>query len=136
MGVLVHPSVCVCVCACMCACVSVCVLDSSHPHALSARVIPIFCWVTPHLCILRRSMLESNTKFLLCFGAVTSIGPVYISDLLRSTHALGNFNLLQTADSCIPCIPSFSTPGRATSPLNPSMTKCHTTHLSLSTRPC
>ena len=131
------PSKRVCVCVYVCVCVHVCVrvcvctglflppcsVSTGHTH---------FLW--GHTSSLHSAQVSARIKYKISsFWCCNFHRPCLH---FRSTHALGSFDLLQTADSCIACIPSVSTPGRATSPLNPSMTKCHTTHLSLSTRPC
>ena len=60
------------------------------------------------LCTGFQSMLESNSNFVLfVFGAITSTGPVYLSDLLKIYTP--SRQLRSSADIRILCIPPVNT---------------------------
>ena len=66
--------------------------------------------ITPHLRTLHWLPIDARIKYKLCslcFGTITSTGPVYLSDLLKIYTPPRQ--LRSSADIRLPCIPSVNT---------------------------
>ena len=64
----------------------------------------------PHLRTLHLLLIDARIKYKLsslCFGAIASTGPVYLSDLLQIYTP--SRKLRSSADRCLLCISSFNT---------------------------
>ena len=72
-------------------------------HNNAARFIlkaPKTDHITPHLRTLHWLPIDARIKYKLCslcFGAITSTGPVYLSIYSRFTHSQSNSDFLQTS---------------------------------------
>ena len=83
--------------------------------------------ITPHLCALHWLPFDVRIKYKLCslcFGAISSTGPVYLSSLFKIyTHCR---QLWSSADICILCMASFNTNSYSEHSLTPL--QCSGTH--------
>ena len=112
-----------CVCVCVCVCVDYCnSLLSGCPHYPLNRLqkfqnnaarltlkAPNTDHITSHLRTLHWLPIDARIKYKLCslcFGAITSTGPVYFSDLLKIYTP--SRQLRSSADIRILCIPSVN----------------------------